>query len=179
MDTKDKQKSIEDFKKDFVKEKSKIDYNDFESYFFVDNYFYNTKLPYMKSRFYEVVCEITGNVLKNQMQEMEYYANLKPMMSIAATAEVDVIESNDEKKEILNFYYQLHIFHKKFHQIYLKKKYSTDEIFTLLEKIIPVFKKLIKYLYTLQDKFIESFDKKMSEVKKVEEDSGFESSVYN
>lgn len=178
MDIKDKIKSYDEFKLVFNKTSKKVDFDEFDKYFHAESFFLNTKIPFIKGRFYEVVFEIIGNVLKNLMQEIEYYGTIKPQTPLT-TSDFEIISKDAEQKKILEIYFKFHIQYKKFHKIYLNCNTKTDKVVEFLEEIYPMMIDFIDYSEKLQTKLIKNLEKKYNEIEKKNKEVKFESSVYH
>lgn len=176
MDIKEKIKSIEDFKKEYQKQEKQITYQDFDKYFYVENYFYNSKLPFLKEKFHEILMEIIANIIKNYIQELEYYTNIKPA-NILMQSDLEILSK--QSKETKKFYLQMHIYYKQYHQLHLKRESNTPKILELLKEVFPTIKKFNEYSIKLQSKLIENLKNKITENDKKEKESKHESSIFH
>jgi hypothetical protein len=169
--------SINAFKKKISEELDDINPNDAEKYFYIENYFFNNKLQYTEERFYEIILEMASSVLKNYLQELEYYVNLKPITP-QASSDLEVLSKKQEK---LNQYYlELHILYKKYHKFYLDNIKDKKKILSFVEEAYEKIKEVNKFSSKLQDKFIKNLEEKISENSKDNKTTNkFDSSMYH
>lgn len=178
MEIKNRLENLEKFKKCFDKENIKeFGFDDFLREFKVENYFLGTDIIFLEKNFYEVLLDIFISYLKNFLQEIEYYVNLKPN-NLILKCDFEVLESFKEKNT--NFYLNFHLLYKKFHKLYvLNKTCSKEEVLSLTDLIFKIVVDFKKHSVMIQDKFIENIDKKILELNKKKEELKFESSIYS
>ncbi len=176
INTEDKYESIEAFKTKITKELKDIKPSDAEKYFYIENYFFNNKLPYIEERFYEIILEMAASVLKNYLQELEYYVNLKPITP-QATSDFEVLSKKQDK--LTKYYLELHILYKKYHKFYLENIKDKKKIIIFVEEVYEKIKNVNKFSSKLQDKFIKNLEEKIEDINKDDKStSKYESSMY-
>lgn len=172
---KEKKESITEFKNRYIKENTKISYENLNEIFYIENFFLNKDLPFMEEKFYETLIDIISNTLKSYIQELEYYVNIKPSTpQMSSDAEILI----EEKDILYKYYLNLHIYYKKYHLLYLKSQFNTINTITFLEEIYIILKEFNEYSIKLQVKLIENLKKKLIEIKK-EKIKTHESSIFN
>lgn len=171
---KEKFQSIEAFKKDFQDRIKCISYEELESNFYVENYFFNNKIPYIEKYFYETILEIVASILKNAIQELEYYVNIKPSTPIS-NSDYEILNAESEILE--KYYLRCHILYKKYHKIHLTHKSNTKESIDYLKNSYKFLIEFIKYSADLQDKLITNIEKHLQELEK--KDKQYENPLFN
>jgi transcriptional regulator with PAS, ATPase and Fis domain len=166
MNTDEILKNIEIYKKQFGMENSQINFEEFNKFFFVDNFFLSKNTPYLKEKFYETTAQIIGNIIRSTLQDLEYYVNLKPVTT-QTSLEFQTIQ-NEKKltQNLLKLYFNIHKIHKEFICIYLNKKEGTIKIIEFLNDNISMLKNYNKILKEILEKIIIATDKKINQIDK-------------
>jgi uncharacterized membrane protein YgaE (UPF0421/DUF939 family) len=174
MEIEKRLKSFENFKKRFKNESKKIEFDELERVFFVQNYFYITEIEYIEDRFYSVIFEICSNILKGCIQELEYYVNSKPN---TLSSKIDQEVLSKEENKLQKIYLRFHIFYKKVHKMAITNKSNTKESMDFLSEIFEDVDKFKEYSSCLQDKFIEKYNTKIKEIGN-NKSNNYESSIF-
>jgi hypothetical protein len=172
---KDKKEDFENFRKRYEKEIKTIPIKDFDELFYAKGYFIVNRTPYDDERFYEVLYEISSNIIKARLQELEYYINLKPQTP-AMQIETETITK--EMNKIEHLYFKFHIHYKKMHQMGIEQKSQTKETIQYLESIYDDIKNFQTISSKLQNKFIKNFENHLKEIE-TQKVKKYESSIYN
>jgi len=170
-----KLENIEQYNKLFIENNIKIDYKEFERYFYVKNFFYNYEIPLLEENFYDVTLDICTNMIKIMIQELEYFVNVKPN-SLIASSDYEVI--NENSKDIDMYYLKLHKMYKQYIRLHLLGIEKNEEIDSFISKIHNIIKEYTKYSINIQDKLITNINKKIIELKDKSKELKFEGSVY-
>ena len=167
-------KQYEEFLKIFKKEKIPISTEELEKYFHSEEYFINPNVIFLENRFYRFINYLVGNSLRNCLQDLEYFVNLKPSTPIS-NIEYEAIK---DEKDINRLYYILHSLYKNSNLIHMQNRYDKKESIKLIEDSL----KSIKEYYILHEKIIKGCIKKINKTVKEEKynkKTTFESSMYN
>ncbi|MFW5704845.1 MAG: hypothetical protein ACOCXG_03290 [Nanoarchaeota archaeon] len=174
MDREERQQYFIEFKAKYEKEQVPLDFEEFEKYFYASNFFYSGNYIYVKEKFYETILQIVGNILKSNIQEMDFYLNMRPTNLITQTD--TELFTNDKK--LKNFYLDLSITYKKYNQLFLKHISNTKEATEILQKSYELIKEIHEYMHKKLEKSIENLEKKKKEIAHDKKDN-FQSAVFN
>lgn len=161
-----KLENIEKYIEIIKKQNIKIDINELKDYFYIKNFFYNYEIPMLKEDFYEVTLEIILNTLKNFLQELEYFVNVKPSSPISIS-DSEIISKNI--KEIEKYHLELHKLYKEYIKYHLTKEKDIKEVISYLEKTFIYIKEYSNFSLKIQDKLILNLDKKIKELNQTQE----------
>jgi len=170
-----KLENIKEYNKLFIKNDIKIDYEEFNKYFYIKNFFYNYEMPLLEENFYETTLEICINMLKVMIQELEYFVNVKPN-NLIASSDYEII--NENSKDVDMYYLKLHKMYKQYIKLHLSGIEKNEEIDQFIIQLHKITKKYIKYSINLQEKLITNINNKISELNKESKELKFEGSVY-
>lgn len=168
-------KNYELFKEIYEKKETPINFEEFDKFFLVRNYFLSRETPFLEEDFFKTLYELIGNMLKGQLTELEYYVNVKHSTPLA-NSDIEILSKENDK--LMKCYFKMHIAYKKFHKINLLHKTNTLDVVEYLNENIELFKEINKYFIEIQDKLIVNLNKKLNEVEKKKEEK-FQSCIFH
>lgn len=170
-----KQENILKYKELILKQNLEIKYEELNQYFYIKNFFYNYDIPLLNENFYEVSLEISMNIVKNMLQELEYFINVKPN-SPATTSDYEIL--CEEIKKIEEYYLKFHKLYKQYIKLHLSKEKDTKNVIDYMIKCFKLVKKYTKFSISIQDKLIENLNLKIKEITEKKESQKIEGNMY-